>query len=75
MIATVAKTALSVQTMFALSVSVMSQTASEIRAWDKFRRTPGAKHVYNHCDLFAAFGVGLAIGFLKGLTIALIVIL
>jgi len=74
MIATVAKTALTVQTMFAMSVSVMSQTASEARAWDQFRRTPGVKHVYNHCDLFMAFGVGLAIGFLMGLTIALIVI-
>lgn len=75
MIATVAKIALSVQTMFALSVSAMSQTASEIRAWEQFRSTPGVKHVYNHCDLFAAFGVGLAIGFLMGLTISLIVIL
>jgi hypothetical protein len=75
MIAIAAKTALNVQTMFAMSVSVMSQTASEIRAWEQFRSTPGVKHVYNHCDLFAAFGVGLAIGFLKGLTIALIVIL
>ena len=75
MIAIVAKTALSVQTMFAMSVSAMNPTASEARAWDQLRRTPGVKHVYNHCDLFAAFGVGLAIGFLKGLTIALIVIL
>ena len=75
MIATVVRTALSVQTMYATSVSVMSQTVSEARAWEQFRRTPGVKHVYNHCDLFAAFGVGLAIGFLKGLTIALIVIL
>lgn len=74
MIAIVAKTALNVQTMFAMSVSVMSQTASEIRAWDQFRRTPGMQQLWTHCDLFAAFGVGLAIGFLIGLTIALIVI-
>ena len=65
MIAIAAKTALSVQTMFAMSVSVMSQTASEIRV----------RHAYDHCDLFAAFGVGLALGFLIGLTISLIVIL
>jgi hypothetical protein len=75
MIATVVRTALSVQTMFALSVSVMNQTVSEARTWEQFRRTPGVKHVYNHCDLFAAFGVGLALGFLIGLTISLIVIL
>ena len=75
MIAIVAKTALSVQTMFAMSVSVMSQTASEIRAWEQFRNTPGVRHAYDHCDLFAAFGVGLALGFLIGLTISLIVIL
>ena len=74
MIATVAKTVLNVQTMFAISVSVMSQTISEIRAWNQFRNTPGVRHPYNHCDLFMAFGVGLSIGFLIGLTIALIVI-
>jgi hypothetical protein len=74
MIAIAAKTALSVQTMFAMSVSVMSQTASEIRAWDQLRRTPGMQQLWTHCDLFAAFGVGLTIGFLIGLTIALIVI-
>ena len=74
MIATVAKTAQHVQTMFALSVSAMNQTASEVRAWDQFRRTPGVKHVYNHCDLFAAFGIGLTIGLLMGLTFILCII-
>ena len=74
MIAIAAKTALIVQTMFALSVSVMNQTANEIRAWEQFRKTPGVRHVYDHCDMFCAFGVGLAIGFLMGLTITLIVI-
>jgi hypothetical protein len=74
MIAIAAKTALNVQTMFAMSVSAMNQTASEIRAWDQLRRSPGMQQLWTHCDLFAAFGVGLAIGFLIGLTIALIVI-
>jgi len=74
MIAIVAKTALSVQTMFAMSVSVMSQTANEDIAWQQFRRTPGMKQLYSHCDMFAAFGVGLSVGFLMGLTITLIVI-
>jgi ribose/xylose/arabinose/galactoside ABC-type transport system permease subunit len=74
MIAIAAKTALSVQTMFAMSVSVMSQTASEIRAWEQFRRTPGMQQLWTHCDMFAAFGVGLAVGVLMGLTFAVIVI-
>jgi len=74
MIVIVAKTALNVQTMFALSVSAMSQTANEDIAWRQFRRTPGMKQLYSHCDMFAAFGVGLSVGFLMGLTIALIVI-
>ena len=74
MIATVVRTALSVQTTFAMSVSVMHQTTNEDIAWRQFRRTPGMKQLWTHCDMFAAFGVGLSVGFLMGLTIALIVI-
>ena len=75
MIATVVRTAQSVQTMFVISVSAMTQTDSEIRAWNQFRNTPGMRHIWTHCDLFCAFGVGLAVGFLLGLTISLIVVL
>lgn len=75
MIATVVRTAQSVQTMFVISVSAMTQTNSEIRAWNQFRNTPGMRHIWTHCDLFCAFGVGLAIGFLLGLTISMIVVL
>ena len=75
MIATVVRTVLSVQTMFVISVSAMTQTDSEIRAWNQLRNTPGMRHIWTHCDLFCAFGVGLAIGFLLGLTISMIVVL
>ena len=73
--ATVAKNVLVVQTMFAMSVSVMTQTASEIRAWNRFSNTPGVRHLWSHCDMFAAFGVGLAEGTLMGLTFSLIVLI
>ena len=75
MVAIAARTATIVQTMFAISVSAMNQTVSEVRAWEQFRRTPGMQQLWTHCDMFAAFGVGLAVGVLMGLTFALIVII
>jgi len=75
MTATVAKNVMSVQTMFAINVSVMNQTANEALAWKQLRQTPGMQQLWTHCDMFAAFGVGLAVGVLMGLTFALIVII
>lgn len=68
------KTAQSVQTMFAMIVSVMTQTVNEIKAWNKFRKTPGMNQIWTHCDLFCAFGIGLTIGLLMGLTFTLCII-
>lgn len=59
--------------MYVQGVNVMDSIEHENIAWKKFRKTPGMKQIWTHCDMFVGIGVGCILGAAIGSIIALIV--